>query len=182
MLINVDQYGWIGSPAPLFAGLLIHVVGLVLRAYGEHAKADAGDSERQVREPVVTLPVEVEHEMPTPGSGLAEPEERKLPAPPLPNVVETVPEPVAETAVEIPVPVLTVVPKTEPVSSSSLPAGLDPQEIVFWLLNEAHARDLPLPSGPELTAAVREHGHEINNEYGRTTKARWVKARKKVSA
>lgn len=134
MLINYEETGWIGVFPPLIAGLLIHLVGVTLRA---HAKLVSAEDN--------------------------------------PLVVEVVPAPVLKPAVPVevkPAPVL--------VKKSDNVIAISAFEIVSRMMNEAYAKGWSEPTGPELTAAVREAGHAVNNEFGRTSKARWKKQRERV--
>jgi hypothetical protein len=128
MKINLDQTGWIGVFPPLIAGLLIHLVGVTLRA---HAKL-----------------VSVEDN---------------------PVVVQEVSAPV----VSKPAPV--------PVKKSDAPLEVPAFEIVSRMLNEALVMERSEPTGPELTAAVRRAGHNVNDNYGRTSKAVWKRKREQVN-
>jgi hypothetical protein len=135
MKINYDQTSWIGIFPPLIAGLLIHLVGVTLRA---HAKL-----------------VLVEDTIP---------------------VVEVAPAVVKKA------PALVEVAKSAPVSvkKPEKTSEISAFEIVSRMMNEAYAKGWPEPTGPELTEAVRQAGHVVNNEFGRTTKARWKKQRERV--
>ncbi len=162
MVINQAETGWIGVAPPLIAGALIHLVGLVLRDF--RRIDNEADAPPQIE--TADAPKRVEHTLPSVVSEAVGP---------VTPVVPVQPSPTVDKPVDMQKPR-----KVASVLISSLPSGLPAQEVVFWLLNEAHAHDWPEPKGPELTAAVREAGHSVNDEYGRTTKARWRKAREEV--
>lgn len=173
MGLNYAETGWPGVLPPFIAGSLIHLVGVVLRAFASLNKDVPPNPETDV------APAGEEHGMPTLSPEKAEPEqsvEDTAPAQPTPQaLVDTEGSP-AVVVVPAPAP-----PVSEEPAYSLPPAGLPPQEIVFWILNEAYVRDDELPSGPQLTSAVRAAGHTVNDEYGRTTKARWRAARARQS-
>jgi hypothetical protein len=161
MVLNYAETGWPGLFPPLIAGLLIHLVGITLRALAALNKGGI-----------------VEDKVDVSAKPDIKPEIKRESAPPS---VKPVPEKTVVLEKKLAPVAPPVVPAASPVSTS-MPGGLAPQEIVFWLLNEAHATDGAQPTGPELTAAVRAAGHIVNDEYGRTTRARWAKARKEVNA
>jgi hypothetical protein len=173
MFINQAETGWVGIAPSIIAGALIHVVGLVLRDLRRLETADS----RSVPLPTgsADTSVEVEQAMPS-----ADPVAPPVSPPPVvdepdvmtPKARNHSPATGASASAGI----------SPPVAPSLLPVGLSAREIVFRLLNEAHAKDLPEPSGPALTAAVRNAGYEVNDEYGRTTKARWRKSREEAAA
>lgn len=142
ILINYSETGLPGVFPPLIAGVLIHLVGLVLRAHPVNPTAGSGSVDVET----VGVDVSVEHQMPS--------------TDPSPDVV-------------VPKPVVPARPAIKPVAVPD--PELTPSQIVFGLLDAAHSKGVPLPGGPELTQAVRAAGHEVNDEYGRTTKARWRK-------
>jgi hypothetical protein len=143
MAINFAQTGWPGVFPPLIAGALIHLVGVVLRAF-----------DRLRNEPTTGASQEAEHEMPPVVAG------------PDPVEVKTAPNPSPR-----PVPKVSLAKKSE----------VQPYELVSRLLIEAYAKEADEPSGARLTAAVRAAGHDVNDNYGRSAKARWKKNREQVS-
>jgi hypothetical protein len=135
MKINYDQTGALGVWPPLIAGLLIHLVGVTLRAHAQLAATEDALPVVEVPASVVELPVVIDTPIPSPVKKLK---------------VETV-------------------------------LAVRPFEIVSRMMNEAYAKGWDEPTGPELTEAVRAAGHEVNDNYGRTSKATWKQKRKQVS-
>lgn len=92
-----------------------------------------------------------------------------------------VPEPVVE-AVTAPELVEVTASLPEPVRLQVAPPRFESgADVVRHLLETATAHDRGLPGGSELTRAVRDAGFQVNDNYGRTQKARWVSAREKVA-
>lgn len=164
MAVNVAGHGWIGIFCPLISYFLIHLVGRVLRAGAARLRGADTAAETRVAAEVPAADV-VETTAPAPVE--IEPVEAEEPQ----VVAVTAPEPVAETA-ELPEPVrLQVAPPR-------FESGAD---VVRHLLETATAHSRELPGGSELTRAVREAGFQVNDNYGRTQKARWVAARERVA-
>lgn len=92
-----------------------------------------------------------------------------------PLVVEVALAPVIKSAVSV-----EAKPASVLVKKSDSVVAISAFEIVSRMMNEAYAKGWSEPTGPELTAAVREAGHAVNNEFGRTSKARWKKQRERV--
>ena len=169
MAINSAETGLIGAAPPLVAGLLIHLVGLVLRDFRRiDAEADAPQQTE-----VVATPLGSEHLMPLTIAETAGPDFDSVQPPASPEPDRSVGSP----ATAVPAPSEDSVP-----ALSLLPPERGPQEIVFAMLDRALSDGLDLPSGPKLTAAVRAAGHVVSDEYGRTTKARWRKSREEGRA
>lgn len=146
MLINFLETGLDGVFPPLIAGALIHLVGVVLRAYHQlEEKAEAGAS---IASPV---PAEKHEELPVDSP----------PAMPVEHADEEQFE-------------------DEEVSGDDKADTVKAFEIVSRMLNEAYALGVAEPTGPEILAAVRAAGYEVNDNYGRTAKARWKKKRDRV--
>lgn len=141
MLINFSETGWPGVFPPLIAGALIHLVGVVLRAFAElDRRADAPASSGSVDSVTETVPVA---------------EEQIMPSTDPPQVVK----PQAPAPAQKPHVVRTAA------------------EVVYGMLERAERDGAPEPTGAELTQAVRGAGHDVNDAYGRTTKARWKRTR-----
>lgn len=122
MAVNAAETDWVGLFPPLIAGALIHLMGVVLRAFA--ALDRDADSDLDKVEDVAS------------GS---------VPGPILP--VATVDPPSVRSAAE---------------------AGRA-------VLNRAYAEGAELPSGAEITAACRVAGFEVNDNYGRSLRAAWLK-------
>lgn len=172
MAVNVAGHGWIGIFCPLISYFLIHLVGRVLRAGAARMAVDdtvaetrtvAADETPAVAEvPVVDVPV-----TPAPAPVAIEPVE----VPQAQVAAVTAPEPVVETAA-----------LPEPVRLHAAPPSFESgADVVRHLLETATAHGRTLPGGSELTRAVRDAGFQVNDNYGRTQKARWVAAREKVA-
>lgn len=140
MYIGAVETGVQGAIPPLIAGGLIHLVGVVLRAYS--------DLERDIDDESTGSPVTEKSE----------------------DVVPPVEEPPVVPAVEQSVDV-----------DSPVDEKVEPFEIVSRMLNKAYALGDPEPTGPELTEAVRAAGYTVNDNYGRTAKARWKKQNERVT-
>lgn len=169
MVLSISETDWVGAAPPLLAGLLIHLVGQVLRDFRDaddreaKAAADKLLADKPSAPPVIETVVataQVERVTPTAVSAKAGPELKALPQAP------------AQPTVSLE--------KNTATPNPSIPSGLDKQDVVFWMMNEAHAKGWPEPTGPELTDQVRAAGYTVNDNYGRTTKARWRTAREEV--
>jgi hypothetical protein len=156
MAINFAETGWMGLFPPLIAGALIHLVGVVLRAFAGLETSTDSDSD----------------DAPAPGVEHKMPSSESPPKPPVFNMPLVTYEEMQKPSPK---------PRSRPVSlEKTATAGIEPFELVSRALNEAHALDKPEPTGPELLALVRAAGHDVNKDYGRTAKARWKKNREQV--
>lgn len=154
MFINHAEAGWKGVAPPLFAGLLIHLVGHVLRDFARGDEdadpvADGGPKEIASDAPVFAPePVSV----PTP------PARREVVlgpvhGPELPPVLGPVPP----------------APPAQPVTTATRSAA----DLARKMLNDAYSRDVDLPGGAAITRACREAGFPVGDNYGRSFLNRW---------
>lgn len=156
MFINYAETGWIGVFPPLIAGALIHLVGVVLRAF---ARLDVPSAPSEDSVLVDSSDAGEEHLMPSTSTLPDLSTQATPPSPKKPDLV------------------------VPPLLSLRKGAGdKSAYEIVSHALTAAHASGADEPSGADLTRVVREAGHAVNDNYGRSAKARWKNKREQVSA
>jgi len=175
MAVCAAGHGWVGVLCPLISYFLIHLVGRVLRA-GAARMVVAPVVRDTVTETPAVAEVPVVDEVAADEPVVAEIEAVEVPEPLVEAV--TVPEPVVETAPE---PVEDEV-LSPPVRLQVAPPRYDSgADVIRHLLEQATARGDELPGGAELTRAVRDAGFQVNDNYGRTQKARWVRDNERVA-
>lgn len=181
MYINYLETGVDGVFPPLIAGALIHLVGVVLRAFARIEKDSAKESAKKSAKESPAVDAE--------SAPVHAPVSVALDAPQIPAEPREVPPTLAPPVP--PAPVLADLDRSadEPAET---PAVLDrdapasPMDTVRQILGSAYAKGEALPGGAVLTAAVREAGFEVNDNYGRSARARWMEkhpmAREEVAA
>lgn len=172
MAVCAAGHGWVGVLCPLISYFLIHLVGRVLRA-GAARMAVASEVRDTAVETPAVAEVPVVDAVPAPEPVVAEIEQVVFPEPLVEPV--TAPEPVVETEPEVEV-------LPEPVRLQVAPPRFESgADVIRHLLEQATARGDDLPGGAELTQAVRDAGFPVNDNYGRTQKARWVRENERVA-
>lgn len=161
MAVCAAGHGWVGVLCPLISYFLIHLVGRVLRAGA--ARMASASTHDTVAETPAADEVPVVDEVPASVSRAVEIESGS--AMKSPDEAVTVPGQAVETE-----------PLPEPVRLQVAPPRFESgADVVRHLLETATAHSRELPGGSELTRAVRDAGFSVNDNYGRTQKARWVR-------
>lgn len=160
MLINYAETGWPGVFPPLIAGALIHLVGVVLRAFARIEESPVESSAADAESELVHADESANTDAPqTPAGPGAVP---VTSTPPATRTVLADSDPEAD------------VPMTETPSELDRPEPATAADLVRRILGSAYATGRALPGGAELTAACQKAGFDVNPNYGRSARARWI--------